>query len=318
MRTFKETNKAADAIATQLKDSLNAIIEGSVTKATVKALATKSAQEVVDEAARFMEMFATSAAVCKADGFELPKFIYNVKGDEKYIDVSIRSKLKVVPKYSKSVTIAVNDDMLKAMGDVVTSALFEMFYAEVAKENIVAINEHFEALCKEAEVPYVVKFAVSDAKGLVVGISDTEVVLNASVSEALNVASYGIIVDDETSEYYHLVAKQIDAKITDALKTAPTTVQFIKTKVDIVKTLTGISTKKHASKLIREAYHRNARYLNGVKAGIAYYEETVGDKTIFALVEKTEDGEIKTVLTPFDEATLLTENYDVVAAVKAM
>ena len=66
------------------------------------------------------------------------------------------------------------------------------------------------------------------------------------------------------------------------------------------------------------SYHRQAKFLNAVNAGVGYFNETVNvggeDTEVFALVEKSEDGTLATILSPFNVKTLMNVDYDVVGA----
>ena len=54
-------------------------------------------------------------------------------------------------------------------------------------------------------------------------------------------------------------------KLVASLKAVQTPVQLIKGNVALIKEVTGVSTKKRASKLIRGSYHRRAKFLTVLK-----------------------------------------------------
>lgn len=323
MRTIGQITNVAESINKDVREAISSFINSDGYKAKVESMKTMSAQDAANVATSIVESIGTCCVAPVYDGLALPKYIAGVKvvdDNPTSISFSIRSKLKVTPKYSKTVDIAIGDNFLVDLSEVLVDSLFEMFYQEVAKDNVAELNEKLDAIVEANNIPYTFRFAISDVKGMLVSIDDTGVVFNASVNEALGIASFGLMLSGDN--YSDMVAKEAEEKVIDVLKTCQTPVQLVKSNFKLIKELTGISTKKHASKIIRGVYHRNAMYLSGVKTGVAYYNEVVKingeDTEVFALVEKTEDGDIKCILAPFDESTLFNVDYDVVAAVKAM
>ena len=195
-----------------------------------------------------------------------------------------------------------------------------MFHINEAMENIEALNAKVAGIIAENEIPYSFSFVVdANSSATVLSVNDNEVVFNASITRAQDIASLAIFRDG--SEYNNLIRQEATDNLVAALKSIQTPVQLIKGNVALIKEVTGVSTKKRASKLIRDSYHRQAKFLGKVKTGVGYFDETVKingeDVEVFALVSKAEDGTIALVLSPFDVKTLYKVDYDVVEAVKA-
>ena len=291
-------------------------------KATVKGVAKKKNEDVVTVASQLVTSVETIIKGIFFEGVGLPAFISKIslESDEnsRTLNISIRSKLKSAYKFVRERAIAISDNLIEDIATFYIDALFEMFYLDEAHANVTALNEKIANLVAENEVPYSVVFVVSDtAKTIVNSISDTCLELNASISEAHDLSSLGLFF--EGSEYNDMVAAEAAKKLVDELKAVQTPVQFLKSNNDLIKKLTGVSTKKRANKLIREIHHRKAENLGTVKQGVGYYnaEVEVAGETIeiFALIEKAEDGTKTVVLSPFNVKTLEKVDYDVLAAI---
>ena len=236
-----------------------------------------------------------------------------------FINLTVRSKLKAEVKYVRTARINADENFINNVGEVFLNAALEIFSIEQANNNIKELNEILANICKENEIPYTFGFTVlGSSSSIVEKISDSEVIFNASIAAAHGLSEFSLCqAGDEYSDYVQAHAIEI---IVGTLKTIPTTVKLIKSKVSIIKALTGISTKKRATKLIRGAYHKNARYITKQKMGTFYYNETVSingaDVNVFALVEKDEAGNVSVVLAPFDATTGDNVNFDVIAAIK--
>lgn len=286
----------------------------------VKGIADKSADESNKIVADITDAIETVVKGCITDdGSKFPGFIskYDIKEDETLV-VALRSKLKADYKFNRAKEIKLSDNLIEEVSLFIVNALVEMYYVEVANENIKELNDKIAGIIEENEIPYTVKFVVSDtATSIVSSITDTSLVLNASVTEAHKIAEQGLFYSG--NEYNDMVAEKAAAQLADDLKAVQTPVQFLKSNSSLIKTVTGVSTKKRANKLIREVCHRKAENLDGVKQGIGYYTgdidingETV---TVFALVEKAEDGTKSVILSPFDIKTLEKVDVDVLALI---
>lgn len=320
MRTNKEIVAIADGIYEEATTALANLSE--VKKAQVSAIVGKTVEEGLDT---IQAIIADVEAVLKApriDGVGLPAYLSKLTYDEGSTDkvtISVRTKLKSEYKYRKDTVVTVDDDFILNAGKAYIDALYDMFYIEQAIENVSALNDKIAEIIAENEIPFGFKFVVdASTDAVVLSINNDEVVFNANIAKAHEIANLGIFKSGD--EYNDLICKEATDKLVASLKAVQTPVQLIKGNVALIKEITGVSTKKRASKLIRGSYHRQAKYLNGVKAGVGYFEETVKingeDVEVFALVAKAEDGTLSVVLNPFNIKDLFNVDFDVIAAVK--
>lgn len=320
MRTHKEITTIAEGIYAEVTEGLSSLTE--VKKSNVAAMLEKSGDEKIADIVALVSDIEAVLKAPRVDGVGLPVYLSKVTyedGNLNAVTITVRTKLKSSYRYRKDTTVAVDKDFIANVGNAYVTALYDMFYIEEASANIEALNEKVAEIVASAEIPYGFKFAVdTETDAMVLSINDSEVVFNANIARAHDISNLGIFKSGD--EYDNIVCQATTEKIITALKAAQTPVQLIKANVPLIKDVTGVSTKKRASKLIRGSYHRQAKYLNGVKSGVGYYDETVNiegeDVDVFALVAKAEDGEISLVLSPFDVKTLYNVNFDVVAAVK--
>ena len=321
MRTNKEIVKIAEGIYAEATASLSNL--ASVKKAQVAELVGKNVNDVIDSIQAIVTDIESVLKAPRVDGVGLPTYLSKLTYSDTNTDrviISVRTKLKSAYKYRKDTDVIVDEDFIINAGKAYIDALYDMFYIEEAITNVDALNEKVAEIIAENEIPFAVKFAVNaDTDAIVLSISDTEVVFNANIARAHDIANQGIFKSGD--EYNNLICAEATAKLVASLKAVQTPVQLIKGNVALIKDITGVSTKKRASKLIRGSYHRQAKYLGNVKAGVGYYEETIKiggeDVDVFALVAKAEDGTLSVVLSPFDVKTLYNVDYDVIGAVKA-
>lgn len=321
MRTNKDIIRIADGINEEAVNNITKLAEAR--KATVDEMAGKPAKEVIGSVTEIIAGIEASVASPRVDGVGFPTYLSKVTyedNDSSEVTVTIRTKLKNTYKYRKDVTVALDDEFIENVGKAYIDTLFDMFYIDEATQNVEALNAKIASIIEENEIPYSFSFAVdANSTAIVLSVNDNEVVFNASVPRAHDIASLPIFKSGD--EYNDLICKEATNNLVAALKSIQTPVQLIKGGVDIIKEVTGVSTKKRASKLIRDSYHRQAKFLGKVKTGVGYYNETVNinseDVEVFALVSKAEDGTIALVLSPFDVKTLSKVDYDVVEAVKA-
>lgn len=320
MRTSKEIKHIADTIYQEIETGIEAVTAAK--KGRVESMLAKAGEARLED---ITALFADVEAIVKAprvDGVGLPQYLSKVtyEGEDLHsVTITIRSKLKSTYKYRKDTVVAVDADFVENVCAAVVVPLFEMFHIEMALDNVASLNEKVAEIVSQAEVPYGFRFDVdTDSNAMVLSINDKEVVFNANIAKAQDVSGLGIFQSGD--EYDNMVSAATIEKIVTALKAAQTPVQLIKAGVPLIRDVTGVSTKKRASKLIRGSYHRQARYLSGTKSGVGYFDETVNingeDVNVFALVAKAEGGELSVVLSPFDVKTLYNVEFDVVAAVK--
>lgn len=321
MRTSKDIVRIADGIYAEAVDNVNKLAE--VRKDVVASIAGKPAEEVINTVTDLIEGIETGVKAPNVDGVKLPAYLSKVTyetGASSEVTITVRTKLKSTYKYRKDAVVALDEDFIVNAGKVYIDALFDMFHIDEAMQNIEALNAKIAGIIEENEIPYSFSFVVdANSSATVLSVNDNEVVFNASITRAQDIASLAIFRDG--SEYNNLIRQEATDNLVAALKSIQTPVQLIKGNVALIKEVTGVSTKKRASKLIRDSYHRQAKFLGKVKTGVGYFDETVKingeDVEVFALVSKAEDGTIALVLSPFDVKTLYKVDYDVVEAVKA-
>ena len=321
MRTNKEIVKIADGIYAEATASLTKLAD--VKKAQVASIVGKSVADGIEVIQNIVADIESVLKAPRVEGVGLPAYLSKLTYEDGSMDkitVSVRTKLRSAYKYRKDTVVTVDEDLVMTIGKAYIDALYDMFYIEEAIANVEALNEKVAAIIEENEIPYTFKFAVNaDTDAIVLSVDNDVVVFNANIAKAHDIARLGIFSSGD--EYNNLICKEATDKLVASLKAIPTTVQLIKGNVALIKEVTGVSTKKRASKLIRGSYHRQAKYLGTVKAGVGYFEETVKingeDTEVFALVSKAEDGTLAVVLNPFDIKTLYNVEFDVIEAVKA-
>ncbi len=230
----------------------------------------------------------------------------------------IRSKIKAVVKCKRERDFIIKDTLIVDMALFMLEVLFEMYLNEMALENINALNARMAQICTEADIPQRVWFTLSDDKTVINYIDDKVIIFNADRDKALDIQSNSIFLAGDS--YKDIVCKEAVDKLVSLLKTCETTPQILKGNINLIREVTGLVTKKRASKLIRESYHRNVNALLKLREGVGYYEDVVNldgvDTKVFALIQKdSETGKYKIVLKPFDEVSLFNVNFDVLKAI---
>lgn len=116
---------------------------------------------------------------------------------------------------------------------------------------------------------------------------------------------------DIFSDYDKIIIERDKEKIASAVKDK-TTPQIVKTKLDIIETMTGIQTKR-AYNLIKDKYYICFDILNESGVGYIYKKVNINgtEVDIFALLEKSADGVVSVKLSPFNVKTNLNVNYDI-------
>lgn len=320
MRANADIKRIAASIYNQGLESVKGIAE--LRSARVEAMKTMQVDEALSAGSELMSQVEAVIDNASEDGVFLPKYLSRLvarEGADDRLVVTIRSKLNAAYKYRKDTEVMLDDDFVINMGTAYLDSLFEMFYIELAMENVEELNDILTEITKENEIPYTIKFVIDHtADSPIASITDDEVVFNAGISEALGLSSLGLLQSGD--DYNDLVRTNATNELVAVLKAAQTTPKLIKSKVKVINALLDLPTRKKASKIIRETYHRQARYLNKVKKGVGYYLDKVkvNDEEIevFSLVEKAEGGEMTVILKPFDTKTLYNVDIDVLEAVK--
>ena len=234
-------------------------------------------------------------------------------GDKNYVDLTIKSKLKAKTPFKSKVKIFFGDDTVAEFCKAYIDAAIQLLYIEYAEFNVNELNDILAQAGQDAGIKYSMATAISD--NFIADISDDKIVYGVSIDEALNFTDNAMLKSG--GEYTEYCASLKRDEFVEALKTIQTPAQAIRANLPLIASITGGKTFKRADKLLRKTFHKQAKFLNTVKEGIGYFCETVDETIIFALVEKTADGELKLVLSPFDVATGFAVDYDVISAVKA-
>lgn len=321
MKNSAVVKKIADGIYASILDGVGTLKDVKASK--VEALKDMSVEEGLDAVTALAKDVEAVITAASEDGVFLPSFLSSLNatgGSFNSVTLSVRSKLKASYKYRKDITVEINDDFIENLTQAYMTGLWDIFYIEQAIDNVAALNERISVILQENEIPFGIEFRVDHStEAQVLEITDENVVFNVDIVRALNIPDLGIFAEGD--EYATLVNEEAVKNFVDSVKSAQTTVQLIKAKVGVIVDVTGLSTKKRASKLIHKSYHRQAKYLGRVKSGIGYFEDTVKvngeDVDVFSLVEKTADGTLKVVLTPFDTKTMFSVDFDVIKAVEA-
>ena len=320
MRTNNQINNDYANLHDSAVENINTYAANNT--AALKAVTTaKTVDEINAAVSAVINSVATFFKTSNPD-IVYPEFLYRYNYEPSnftYINLTVRSKLKADVKYVRTTKVNIDDNFVNSVGKVFLDSILEIFSIEQAHNNIQELNAILANICKENNIPYTFGFTVQGSgSSIVESITDDEVIFNASISSAHTLSELAICQAGD--EYSDFVRDSVIKTMVDTLLTVPTTTQLVKSKLDIIKTVTGVTTKKHASKIIRGAYHKNARYIAKQKSGVAYYNETVSingeDVNVFALVEKTEDGNLRVILSPFNTATLDNVNFDVINALK--
>lgn len=257
------------------------------------------------------------------DGYFMPKCIINFevtrKGNEDVADsiiLTVRTSLKAKMKFVHKVKLAVADYVDTSAVEI-KNACLHMLLLEIVDSNLIALNDKIKSICDEAGAGVSFGFALSN--NYIVDIDDNIVIFGTSTETALDVSTLTIMrtIEDTDmfSDYDKIILERDTERIISAVK-GKTTPQIIKANLDIVKTMTGVQTKKRADRLMRLTYHKQAKYFDTLKkGGIGYVDKTVNidgtEVDIFALLEKSADGVVSVKLSPFNIKTTFNVDYDV-------
>ena len=256
------------------------------------------------------------------NGISLPPRIVKVQYDSgKDFVLVLRSKLKAETKYLQKKELRFTKNLLDDISNFFAEFLTDLFLIEVANENVGILNAKIKEVCRDYKIPFVFGFDIIPEAGVpyVTKITDKEVrysvdILNAKYISELPLLQSGDKIKD-------MGQKDAQDDLVTTLYSIQTTPQLIKSKIDLIKQVTGVATKKHANKIIRECYHRNSKYLKTLRTGDAYFNQLVDidgiETDVFALVHKAEDGTLSILLSPFDTDTLFNVDYDVLGQLES-
>lgn len=319
MRSSVEIKRIADGIYQEVVEGISKFNE--VRKSEVLAIADKTIEEGLEVIADILKGVETMFKAANVDLITLPAFLskFSTVDSEHVTSIHLRvtSKLRAEIKYSKDADIKVDENFILNVAEVYEEALYAMYYANMANDNVKELNARIADLLIANDIPYMFEFAVNlGTEAPVLSISDTNIVFNANIQNAHSISDLPIFQSGDS--YSDLIRNEAETNLIEALKGITTPVQLIKSNVKLIRTITDLATKKRASKLIRMSYHRQAKFLDKVNAGIGYYNETVNidgvETEVFALVEKVVDGTMSVILRPFDVKTMMNVDYDVLGA----
>lgn len=262
------------------------------------------------------EEVAAVDAIVKAPvaGFAIPDHVVSVDyAGGNVFSLTIKSRRNASVPFKNTYNIGITDNVVENIGSAFIDSLTSALLNTVAKENVEELNAILDGLCDKAGAGYKVHFTINpSATSFVASIRDDEVVFVATQETALRLSADALVRTDDT-EYTKILYNQAETKFIDDLKTCQTPVQFIKQHNVLTETLTDVRTKKTASKIIRETYHKSAESLvKGKKAGIGY----VDTDNYFALVEKDSEGNLSVALKPFNKSTYEVVKVDVLEALE--
>lgn len=314
MRTNNEITGIANEMYAQAMTGVTRLHEEN--KELVKTILTDSVDSALEKVGLLINYIGSELKGINVEGVSFAGFLTKYgtfcQDELTEIELTVSSKLKAERKFKTKEVVAVNEDFILTTGKVFIDTLFSALYTELAGENIAFLNAKLEEIYAENGIEKKVLFAVEpDNTSRVISIDNDVVVLNADLSKALDVSNLGVL--SEGDEYDNYVYEEASKKLVDTMRTVVITPEILKKRIDVVDSLLDLKTKKHANKIIREGYHKQAIYLKDSKSGVGYYNEKVDDVNVFALLKKTEDGNFEVVLNPFDADNLVSVDVDVVA-----
>lgn len=315
MRTNSIIKNDAKVIYAQALANIERLAE--VKSSVVKEAKNMPFEEGFEALATVLVGIKSMIVAANSDGVVVPKFLDSCKctgSSLDTVDIIIKSRLKDVKKFKQVTEVKVDDDFIINAGKAYLDSAIDMYYLAEADRNISALNDKIKEISEEAGIKATIAFDCRpENSNLVLSITDEVVTFNASIDAALRVLELPIM--QSGNEYNELVAVKAQTELVDALKAAQTTPLIVKAQLPIVKEVTGVSTKKRVVKLIRDSYHKQAKYLGTAKKGIGYVDAEHDGKRVFGIVEKAEDGTLKTVLSAFDVETCAAVDIDILTLV---
>ena len=310
MRTNSNIKNDANAIYTAAMEGIKVIAEVKAdTVAKAKGMPAADGLAIIGDVVSSIENQVIAA---NNNGVSVPKFLSSCVCVGTTLDevvITVKSRLKAVKKFKQSTSVKVDENFIINAGKAYLNAAIAMFYQAEADANIEELNAKIAGVLEDAGVDTVIAFECKpENSNLIVSIEDKKIVFNASLDSSLRVSDQPILQGGD--EYNDYVAKKAADELVEAIKAAQTTPLIVKAQLDIVKSMTGVSTKKRVVKLIRNAYHKQAKHI-GEKAGIGYVLAETDGKTVFGIVAKDEEGKFSPVLSAFDIETCASVDVDI-------
>lgn len=311
MKTKTEIMSVANALNTEAYNALARYEEER--KSLIDAIIAEGIDSAYEKFSVLLGGIETILRGVSADGVMFPGFLSKTSTTnvDKLTSVTIvvSSKLRAENKFKFKRAIEINEDMVENISSFYLSALFDAYYFEEAKENIDEINEVLAGIYKENGIEKKLFFAVTREDGRVVEIDNDKVVLKADVDKALDASNLGLMPED--NEYSKLIYDEAVANIVNFMSMITITPEILKKRNNMIQSLIDLHTKKHAHKIIRESYHKQAKYVKSEREGVAYVSTQIDGTDVFALVKMQEGGAFETVLAPFDTDKLVTVDVDI-------
>lgn len=307
-KVLKETVEGAKVSVEKIKDIKEPLINRLMTESDEGEI-----KNCLNTLVRDVDTIYTAQIV---NGISLPQRIIKITytGGNTFT-LTLRSKLKAQTKYLQKYEIKFSENILMEINRVFGEFLSDLFLIEVANENVGILNTKIRNICKEYNIPFTFGFDIIPEAGVpyVTSITDKEVRYSVDILNAKELSNLALLQSGDRIK--DLGQKDAEDDLVTALYAIQTTPQLIKSKIDLIKQVTGVATKKRANKIIREAYHRNAKYLGTLRTGNVYFNEMVDidgvETDVFALIHKAEDGTLSVLLSPFDTETLFNVDFDV-------
>ena len=309
LRTNGSIRGTANALYGEAYANIQKLAE--VRTAEVLAVKGKDVTTGIETVSKVLGAIAVTITAANYEGVSFPKFLDTVSAAGETltaVKVTVKSKLKDTRKFKASKVIDIDDNFVLEVGKFYLDSVTSMFYQDMANDNIAELNAKLDAICEEAGIPSKIAFACGvDNGGMIVSISDDKVVFNATLAAAFRVSEYALMQGGDA--YNDLVATKSAENFVAAVKAAQTTPLIVKARIDVVNYFTEIKPRKKVAKLIRDNYHKQAKYLTS--AGVGYVAAVYEDKKVFGIVEKKESGELVTVLSAFDTDTCASVDVDI-------
>ena len=234
------------------------------------------------------------------------------------VSITVKSKLKAKYSYKEVTSVLVGDNFLTEFANAFVSMVIQLYYVQVAGENIDALNEYLEGVYDENEIGIRAYFTIG-GKAPVASINDEEVVFNISTDAAHGIGN--LTVFDSGDAYQERCAKLAKESFIESMKAIQATPELIKAHINLITDLTEGMSKKRVNSILKAGIKTASRFTEGQKPfGLGYIESKQVidgvETTVFAIVENTESG-IATILKPFDTKTLLAVDIDVDALIRA-
>ena len=312
----------ANGLYSNLVESLNILNETQ--KAKVDVVATGKVDEAHETVKELMGIVETIVAGTNFEGVYFSEFLssYTSMEDEEgklsHINLTLRTKLKDKYQYRDVQEIKADADFLKNLSGAYAEAVIQIYYLQVAGENIDKLNELLAEIFEEAGIEKTFSFTIDESDKYIYNINNDQVIFNASVAQALELSKTALYQDG--NDYALRVREMAIEELVEAMQKVQNTPQVIKSGASIIEIITGVKTRRRAEILIRGTYRRRAMHLDVVKEGVGYYDAEVEidgkEVRVFALIRKHLDESLTIELDPFDIKSLFNVEFDVIEAVK--